>query len=339
MVRGTLVPPSSKRFTAQRSPIDCPDDFLANVLAPPEFVPIHRAFQFSSFILFLGLVKLCVALIVFALWVGVLAILPLFRRFFADPLAFKIWARSVARHFVRIFLLALGVIRINVCGEPSRNARIYASNSLCFLDYLVHFVVAPITIVTKSMVPGYERFLVGSVFDSCPLDCPEKRKRSRGRLRYRVNDAASDPSYFPLLLFPEGATTTGDAVIQFDPELFPTDYAVQPVALQYCLALTPRGFNSLHGGESSVFGVVYRVLCVPWITVTVGYVGIETPKGEGDGGKGAIACQLALANHIGVRAVAKGIHDVVTESTTSSVASFPEKSTASLGIDRKRRPP
>jgi hypothetical protein len=270
-------------------------------------VPVHRVFQVLCFVLCFGLVKFGAATITVILWMFVLAVLPLFRRFFGDPLAFKIWAHSVSRHFVRMLLLALGVVWIEIAGAPDPNARIYASNSLCFLDYLVHFFAAPITIVTKSVVPGYERFLVGSVFDACPLDRPHKRQKGPARLRYRVNDAASDPRFFPLLLFPEGAPTTGDAIIRFDPECFPTDYAVQPVALQYCLALTPRGFNSLHAGRSSVAAVLFRILSVPWITATVAYVRADAPKARGDGEEGAAACQLAVANYIGVRAVAKGV--------------------------------
>lgn len=204
-------------------------------------------------------------------------------------------------------MLSLGIIRISIEGSPDPQTRIYASNSLSILDYLVHFFAAPITIITNSDVPGIERFLLGSLFDSCPRERPRKRNKTAGKSRYQICDVASDPSYFPLLLFPEGVPTTGDAIIRFDPDCFATDYPIQPVALQYCLGLTPRGFNSIHPGKGTIFGALYRLLSVPWITVTVSYVQAEKPKGQGHEKETAMVCQMAIANRIGVMAVSKGI--------------------------------
>jgi hypothetical protein len=303
MVKGTRIPPSSPKFTHQEKLADCTDEFLANVTARTHFVPIHRACQLLMFVVFFGAVKFFAALIAFVLWAVVLAVLPHFERFFAAPLAFKRWSHSVARHLVRLFLLALGVVRIDTRGAPGENARIYAANSLSAIDVLIHFCATPITIVSPSEIPEWERFLIGSVFDCVCLERPRQRRRSR-KTRYPINEAASDPRYFPLLLFPEGAPTTGDAITQFDPDFFVTDYAVQPVAVQYFLALTPRGFNSLHPGES-VIDFFWRVFSMPWITVTVYYLTIEAPKRATDGRTSAALCQLAIANCIGVRAVSK----------------------------------
>jgi hypothetical protein len=305
MVRGTFIPPTSPKFRHQSKLADCPDEFLSNVVTPPQFVPIHRVWQFVMFLLFFGVVKFFAALIAFVLWMAVLAILPLSQSFFSS-LEFKRVSHSVARHLVRLFLFSLGVVRININGGPGENTRIYASNCLSALDALVHFYATPITIVSSSEIPGWERLLIGSIFDIVAFDYTRQRRRSR-KPHHQLGEAASDPRYFPLRLFPEGSPTTGDALTKFHPEYFVTDYAVQPVALQYFLALTPRGFNSLHTGDGSVVDFFWRIFSVPWITATVSYLVVETPKTPTDGGQASAAlCQLAIANRLGVRAVAKG---------------------------------
>jgi len=305
MVWGTPIPKSSPSFQHQTAPSECTDVFFKHLFQPPSFVPIHRFFQIVTFVVFLGPIKLFLGLVTFVLLVIAAMVLPLFSRFFATPLKFKHWAYGIIHHLVRLFLFSIGVFWLKIEGDPVPNSRVFVSNSVSFLDYLVHFCANPSTIVTGFQIPG---FLVGSIFDSFRLDIRTRAKKDV----YRIRDCALDPSYDPPMLFPEGSTTNGGAVIRFANEFFDQcaehRYQVQPVAIQYWLALTPPGFNSLAFAQCSALGVAFRLLAVPWIWVTISYLHAELPKtGDKDGIKYATGCQLAIANRLGSRAISKGL--------------------------------
>jgi hypothetical protein len=306
MVWGVRIPASSPNFRAQRSASDCTDEFFQFLFRAPSFVPIHRAFQFAAFVVFLGVLKAFLGLVTFVVLAVAVAVLPLFKGLFATPAGFKRWAYSILRHLVRVFLLSVGVVGITIEGGPGERSRVLASNSVCLLDYLVHFYAAPITFVTDLNVPG---LLLGSALDVFRFDL-RPRKGRRQSPKYQIRDCALDPGYDPLLLFPEGAATNGAAVVRFANEFFRkcahNRYDVQPVAIQYCIALTPAGFNTLAG--HSVFALLPRILAAPWISVTISYLAAETPKtGDKDGTVYADNCQLAVANRLGTRAVTRGV--------------------------------
>ena len=312
---GTYVPCSVDSLKNQDSSTDVNDKFYNSLIEPPKFLPVHRMFQTFMFVAFCGPVKLFLGALAFLLWMLVLGLLPFLRYFAKSDLQFKTAAHSIARHFIRLFLLCIGVVKIDVDGEVSRDTRILASNSVCILDFLVHFCCAPVTIVKKNAEPGFERMLIGSVFDAFKIK-PKKRKAC-----YQIANAASDPSFFPLLVFPEGITTNGDGILGFQPDAFNSDYTKQPVAIQYFMALTPRGFNSLRSNSPngltlswnrSLVDLIFRLLAIPYITAKVGYLSPEELKSEPIGSHAnpdataaakSDICQLKIANYLGSLAV------------------------------------
>lgn len=297
---GTLVPGSVKDLHDQQSATDANKEFYTKLLQPPHFLTVHRVFQSVMFLVFLGPFKLLAGLVTFALWMVVIRVLPLLRCLVKWDIEFKTLAHSISRHFLRLFLMAIGVVKIRVEGTIREQARLYASNSVCLLDYLVHFCTTPVTFVKKSDEHGAENLLVGEVFDIFRI------KRKKGNADYQIKKAVSDPSFFPLLVFPEGTATNGDAILSFESDAFHSDYEFQPVAIQYFLALTPRGFNSLYFDSGAVLDFLIRILCVPFMTVTVSYLPTDISKTERTAESKALACQLKIANHIGSLAITQG---------------------------------
>jgi hypothetical protein len=191
-------------------------------------------------------------------------------------------------------------------GKKSPSARIYVSNSLSIFDYFVYFCCAPITVLWKDTHHGLERSLLQKFFDAFPL------RQGRKRTCHQIANVASDPSFFPLLVFPEGATTNGDAILSFEKDCFLNDYEVQPVAIQYYLGLTLPGFTSLKLEDKSlgILRLIWRILSVPFIFCQVTYLNHPqlktTPQGPGAAEAKAELCQLSLANHLQVLAVRRG---------------------------------
>ena len=297
---GTLVPASVKNLHSQKSATDANDEFYEKLLEPPQFLTVHRVFQGLMFLVFFGPFKILAAAGTFVLWLVVLNILPFLRRFCKWDMEFKTLAHSISRHFLRLFLLSIGIVKINVEGTLGEQARIFASNSVCVLDYLVHFCLGPVTFVKKTDETGSEQLLVGNVFDTFRI------KPKKGKAHYQIEKAASDPSFFPLLVFPEGTATNGDAILRFEDDAFHNEYQFQPVAIQYFMALTPRGFNSLQFDRSELLQFILRVMCVPFMTVTVTYLNADIPKMESSPEAKAKWCQLKIANHLGCLAITQG---------------------------------
>jgi hypothetical protein len=217
-------------------------------------------------------------------------------------MAFQRFVHSISRHFARVFLMCLGVVRLNFTDTPSETARIFVSNSLSLLDYFVIFCSTPFTFLNKSDTNTAERICFSTLFDTFVLT-PQGDKKKNVKPRYQLENAASDPSLFPLLIFPEGRQTNGDAVIQFDPDPFANEYEVQGVYLQYTLGFTPRGFNAVFSGDS-LFGFVLRLVSIPFVVVNGGYIRADARgKINADVNRKAEGWQLAVANRLKVNAL------------------------------------
>ena len=313
----TSIPISQQSFKDQDSTTDVNDDFFQKLFEPPNFLPIHRIFQIFCFFIFFGPVKFIFSLISFILLVFIINVLPLFQRFFSTKLAFKIWAHSIVRYFIRLFLLCLGIFRIKVDGDIDSEVRFFVSNHISILDYLIHFFNTPLTFIEScniyetsysahSYLFTFQRIIFGDIFDIFKLK-PKKRG-----LAYQITKCSSDPSFFPLLIFPEGCPTNGNAIVGFSSEYFETEYPYQPVALQYNLFFTPRGFNSLYSGN--FFGFMFRILSTPFITCSLNYLKrINRKNVVYKSAEIAELCQLKISNEIGVLAVSKVVPTKVSK--------------------------
>lgn len=311
LMYSTTIPSSQQSLKNQNSPTDVNDEFFQKLFEPPNFLPIHRIFQIVCFFIFLGPIKLVLSLISFFLLFFVINFLPFFKIFFSTNLGFKKWAHSIVRHFIRLFLLCLGVLRIKIDGDIDHEVRFYVSNHLSILDYLIHFYNTPLTIIKASDIyeaPNsfqsflsslqLERIFLGSTFDVFKLK-PKKRGAA-----YQIAKCSSDPSFFPLLVFPEGYPTNGNAIAGFLSEYFETEYPYQPAAFQYNIFFTPRGFNSMYSG--SILDFIFRILSAPFITCSITYLKKANTKNVAyKPAEIAEICQIKIANELGALAVTK----------------------------------
>lgn len=297
MVFGTFVPRSARRSNKQNDTTDVDDEFYASLFEKPNFLPIHRVWQVLSFFIFFGPIKVFLAAITALLWAGVMSVLPMARKFFKTDIEFKRWSHSIMRQIVRLFLMFLGVIRIDIEGDPTDCTRIFASNSVTILDYLIHFCSTPITIVSENKEDlDIEKIIAGQVFDVFKL-------KAKKNVCHQIANAVSDPSYAPLLVFPESTMTNGDAVLAFRDSLFQNDYPAQPVAIQYFMGLTPRGFNSLHFDIQKWFYCVLQFLAIPFITVKLTY--LHEIKNVEDATLKAKMAQMNIAHTLGSLAISR----------------------------------
>jgi len=305
MVFGVIIPYDNPNLHDQKELSDVNDDFFQKVF-DSSFLLIHRIFQTICFFVFFGPIKLFASVIVCILWWITMRVLNLFSKLFRTQLQFKLFAHSIMRHFCRFLLFTLGIVNIQIDGKIDKHSRIVLSNHLSVFDFLVQFCVSPVTIVKKSDAPGIESRIFGPIFDVFYLK--QKKKVSPSD---QLSNLASDPSYLPILLYPEDIATNGSAIMKFRTAAFFCQYQVQATSIQYKLCLTPKGFNSMYCKNVFSFQYLLQILSVPFIQCKLKYHPVLTDKNEDeekDPIMEATKCQLTIANELGSLAIIKHIN-------------------------------
>lgn len=321
---GTAIPYSSQSLNDQNTNTDVNDDFFKELFEPPKFLIIHRIYQVFCFVIFGGPIKLILSFIVFLIWMMALKLLPMFERFFSPKSNFKKWSHQITKRIIRVFLLCLGIAQIKINGRIDEDARFFISNHISFIDYLIYSYALPLTFLqyTKKVSSHigqrdcqsleFEQSMIGNLFDVYHLSL------KKNKIAYQLANFASDPSYFPLLIFPEVCPTNGEAIAGFSKEFFEiedtqqfTDYfsqspyfLYQPVSLQYKLYFTPPGFNCLYSGN--VIGLMIEILSIPFLTCSLTFTKKPINKIEKlTASKFAERCQLKVANKLRTMAISK----------------------------------
>ncbi len=190
----------------------------------------------------------------------------------SNPEARRLRVRARSRQLAASLLHALGV-RITVAGPPPRGSALYASNHLGWLDVLVLLVVLPdCTLVAKRDVGAWP--LLGTLArlgGTVLID--RDRKRDLSRAIPRLTDGLHAGQ--SVLLFAEGTTTDGTAVLPFKSSLFEAavraDRTVVPIAL--CADTGPGGpdvrTHVCWWGEDTLLAHLPRVAGTRRITFTV----------------------------------------------------------------------
>jgi len=140
------------------------------------------------------------------------------------------WMSHIARRIVRL----LG-LRLTVRGHIPHSGLIIA-NHLSYLDIIVMNAVTRCLFVSKAEIADWPIF--GRCGRWAGLVYVDRKRRSDVaevalQMRERLEDAV------PLVLFPEGTTSSGDAVLPFKPSLFAavieSGVPVTPCAIDYAL--------------------------------------------------------------------------------------------------------
>lgn len=237
-------------------------------------------------------------LLLLGIWCVFVAMVPLFRGFFGLKARFRAFCYRIAKNIVQMFLLCLGVVRVKVNGEAEPNARMFVSNHVSPLDYIVHFYGNLVAFASIGDAPSLMIKMFSPIFDLFQF----KKKK----LGYQIHNCASDPTVPPLLIFPEEKETNGQAVAPFEKEAFKTDYIIQPVSIQYHIHLTPKGFNTVSRGGDPYLRYFFRILSIPYLTVELTYLNpFDIKYCQLDIEAKAQKAQLQIANQIGVLAIAK----------------------------------
>lgn len=209
-----------------------------------------------------------------------LAGLPESRR--AEPV--RGWRRWLFHH-VMVFLsravfFCVGFLWVRVKGRQAglKEAPVLAvAPHSSFLDMLVLSVTGLPIVVSRSenaKLPVIGALLEFNQSVLVSRKDPESRKKCVSQICERVT---SDGHWPQMLMFPEGTTTNGRALIKFKPGAFVAGVPVQPVLLHYCsqpdtVRWTWKGLSWL--------GALWHTTSQIYSSITVEFLPVYTPSAE-----------------------------------------------------------
>lgn len=209
-----------------------------------------------------------------------LAGLPVARR--AEPV--QGWRRWLFHHIMvflsRSVFFCVGFLWVRVKGQQAglKEAPVLAvAPHSSFLDMLVLSVTGLPIVVSRSenaKLPVIGALLEFNQSVLVSRKDPESRKKCVSQICERVT---SDGHWPQMLMFPEGTTTNGRALIKFKPGAFVAGVPVQPVLLHYCsrpdtVRWTWKGMTWL--------GALWHTTSQIYSSITVEFLPVYTPSAE-----------------------------------------------------------
>lgn len=284
-------------------------DFMA-LFEPAKPSLLMKFYRFSCFLLFLGPIKIFLTILIWILIYALILILPLFKRFFKTPRSFKAWACQITRPFSRLALLFLGITKINLHGNIHPDARTIVSNHLSLIETLLFLNQFPVSYLAASYLEKVPFIRNASeIFDFLFVD-----RSRRQNITQHLIDITNDPSVLPVVVFPEGKVTNGDALVGFRSGAYVSETLVQPIAIRYKLWFTPRTMSTISWNEDVLLIYLYQLYCIPFITVDIDCLEPISWKGTNKTPKErARESEIQIANHLGTLACSKTNKELFTD--------------------------
>lgn len=205
-----------------------------------------------------------------------------------SPVQRALWLQASCRGVLR----SLGV-SCRIAGIPPSYGLV-VSNHLSYLDIVVYGAAMPCFFVSKAEVKRWPYFGraargAGSIF----LD-----RSSRASASAVASEMARRLHLpVPLLLFPEGTSTDGSAVLRFHSGLFQATIdsgaPVTPAAIRYRTGDGAPESSLCWFGEAGFFGHVWQMLAAPPFTAEISF---GQPRAYPDRRSAAHACHRLVAD-------------------------------------------
>jgi lysophosphatidylcholine acyltransferase/lyso-PAF acetyltransferase len=193
--------------------------------------------------------------------------LPPWRMFLLEPL----------RYLTRLMLFVAGFVYISVKGTPStkKECPIILGNHVSawepFYISCVHMSMAVVRGESQNdPIFGPVMKAASSIF--VDRDDPDSRRKVANEIVRRTND----PDYPPLLIFPEGTCTNGEALITFKNGAFNPGLPVQPFLVRY----PNQHLNLSWSGDLSMLGLLFQTMCQFVNYMEIEYLDVYYPSEE-----------------------------------------------------------
>ncbi|KAK8858075.1 Lysophosphatidylcholine acyltransferase 2 [Tritrichomonas musculus] len=290
--------PEIEELYHQKKPTEVTLEQLEELRKPPSYNTFQKVLHVIYFIIF-GIPKI-ILLALFFMVAGPIFVLAcaIWRAFGSAP-NYRPHLQRLWSYIARIMLFILGYYKITYHGQIDPQARFICPNHTCFFDGWYFFPLAP-RIIGKKEILNYPLLKdVCEVFEGIPVD----RSKHTG-VSHILLESAKDPKEPMILIFPEGASTSGDYMFRFHLGAFLSDLPVQPTTIRYTIYGTTRSLHHI----SHFHHIPYMMLVflgIPGMKIDITFLdsmSIKTSDNEiEDPRVFADDCALRIANELGVR--------------------------------------
>ncbi|OHT04663.1 Acyltransferase family protein [Tritrichomonas foetus] len=298
----TPVPTNDPDLHQQKELSDVPDDQFEKYFEAKKPGLILRIYRFACFILFLGPIRFILTLFfLFIFYVGC-SILPSFKQFFKTERAFKDWAQKILYPSIRGGLFCLGILHIKTTGSLKYDTRTIVVNHLTMIDIITVISQFDASFLSMSSLENVHFFkktrqIFGLIFVN--------RSKSSGTTA-EIQKIQNDPSVQPIVIFPEGKVTNGDALLGFRSGAFVNDTPIQPMTLRYNHWLCPKNMATIAWNEWNTLLYIYQLFSIPFMTLEIDILPQIIYKGNDKSpSERAAEVELLMANSLGCLALHK----------------------------------
>lgn len=301
-----LCPTYDEKYTNQTDYSPCSEEEFDKGVKVVGCSTSDRIIQFIFFFLFLAPIRIVILLlgtIVFLIFVFVpmcTAKIEWLRPYFYT------YSVTCARIYIRFFLFLIGIYKINIKGEMSKDVRCYMFNHQSITDGPLIWIYRPFTVIVMAeilKVPLVGRALIA--VESLFVD----RTKSAGMSKI-ITDHMENKNMRVLALSPEGKTTKGFFMLKFRTGSFIANVPIQPVCIRYKMygSYGQTGIEWIVGG----FGEwILRMMASPFIVAELDFLPVmnsqefysKTPVEK------AKEVNLLMANRLGLKLVDKTTKD------------------------------
>jgi hypothetical protein len=256
----------------------------------------HRVLHLLYFLIF-GVVRIITLLLFITIAVPIFLSACTLWRIAGRPESARFPLRRLWASITRVLLFILGFVKIEFHGDIDPEARFLVGNHITFFDGWL-FAGHPLRpVIKKELMTLPLLGHLGDVYDPILVD----RSRATGLTKV-LADSAKNPAKPPIMILPEGASTSGDYMLRFHLGAFLSDLPVQLMAIRYRLWGTSRQIAHMSFFHHHPYHMLV-LLGVPWITVDVHFLGslsLKEIQGQ-DPRVLADTAGLRIANALGVR--------------------------------------
>ena len=177
----------------------------------------------------------------------------------------------------RVLLFSLGIIWVHTKGTRAsrKKAPLMIANHRSFIDpfYLVsQNGCCPVSAASNLKTPGFGDML--KLFQPINVD---REAKSNTAVADMIKSRATSQGVWPqTILFPEGTTTNGKALVYFKVGAFTPGVPVQPVLVTYPNVFTDiswvDGGSPGLGGGPGLGETLLKLLCCTWLSMSVEYL-------------------------------------------------------------------
>ena len=183
----------------------------------------------------------------------------MFKNFFKTPRDYKIWAQKILYPIARLGLFFTGVMRIHKKGDIKSDTRTIVINHLTMFDIVV--IISLFDSSYLAMAGLKNLFFMRWANEIFNMVYVDRSKGNQGTTELICN-LQNDFSRVPIVIFPEGKVTNGDALVGFRSGAYISETMVQPVAIRYRMWFTPRSMSTVAWNEDNFKYYLYQFFLI-----------------------------------------------------------------------------